>query len=71
MSLPPTADAAAPPAAHLPQMLRLGDSARDMMEPVCALVAAEAAWRVADPDLTISAEAVAAVVHAGEACVCS
>ena len=52
-------------------MLRLGDSARDMMEPVCALVAAEAAWRVADPDLTISAEAVAAVVHAGEACVCS
>ena len=53
------------PAHRLQIQPRLGDSILDMLEPVFALVATEVAWRVADPDRIISAEAVATVVTAG------
>ena len=44
---------------------RDGASARDLMLPVFALVAAEAAWRAANPARYLSPQTAAAVVLAG------
>lgn len=42
-----------------------GSSARDLLQPAFALVAAEAAWRCSNPARYVSPETISAVVTAG------
>lgn len=44
-----------------------GRSARDLMQPVFALAAAEAAWRAADPSKFLSPEAASIILHSSAA----
>jgi hypothetical protein len=58
--LPPT-----PALQTVSNPVRQGASARDLMQPVFALAAAEAAWRSANPARYVSPETVSAVLLAG------